>query len=679
MYVLLQPTIHHTPTLPTFVFEEDCRSVAAAAAYSRRQEQLYRQRLHRKREEERQQRQLQQQQQQQQQQALRDFYENQIALAAATEFYLIHQQQQQELAELERQRQLQVQLQLQRIERERQIELQCQREKQILLEMQRRQELERHQQQQKAKALAQLKRERELKLNRERELEEQEMNLLRQKAYETVLANYLHDLEEHELAQRELKRRKLMEEQQQQHRQQLRRSVWGWWPYEEELESEEDDDEEEHEMETQPANSFNIAFTQRPDLASKTSSYPARQIHVESTNDNGSKSSIETTNTTPTATFTTPATNLNDAAQKIQTWYRSLQSTRSKLAKLAQLSTEISHLLPSNITDRLHHLESLTKSLEIDINTNSTTAAPRLSLGAKGNKAYLLLEEQLTKLLLAADSVESEGNQKVRDARRGLISEIQKRLDELEKVKERAIWNVAAKAKSSEEAGSVEGATLIVDGVEEAVPEYTPTADEALKEAIATAASQQQQPRDNTSETFSDDLIIEDAIQALFKPSDTADSSPAYEQSKSSSLASTSTPTLSSELPPASSATSLELSALESALESVSNTTHQQDPDSDNWTHINLNVEASENIESTNPMVDAALKPTKEDSEVTGTVTAMDHEDESEWIPHDREDIVDDDLEVVDISQLLEAEGEPETGLDEYSDQAVLMEVEPLC
>ena len=57
--------------------------------------------------------------------------------------------------------------------------------------------------------------------------------------------------------------------------------------------------------------------------------------------------------------------------------------------------------------------------------------------GKKNDKKYLLLEEMLTKELLALDSVDPEGRLDVRQARRDGVRKVQNILDELEQLDER--------------------------------------------------------------------------------------------------------------------------------------------------------------------------------------------------------------------------------------------------
>lgn len=57
--------------------------------------------------------------------------------------------------------------------------------------------------------------------------------------------------------------------------------------------------------------------------------------------------------------------------------------------------------------------------------------------GKKNDKKYLLLEELLTKELLALDSVDPEGRADVRQARRDGVRHVQTILEELEQLEER--------------------------------------------------------------------------------------------------------------------------------------------------------------------------------------------------------------------------------------------------
>lgn len=59
--------------------------------------------------------------------------------------------------------------------------------------------------------------------------------------------------------------------------------------------------------------------------------------------------------------------------------------------------------------------------------------------GKKNDKKYLLLEELLTKELLALDSVDPEGRADVRQARRDGVRHVQTILEELEQLEEQPV------------------------------------------------------------------------------------------------------------------------------------------------------------------------------------------------------------------------------------------------
>lgn len=59
--------------------------------------------------------------------------------------------------------------------------------------------------------------------------------------------------------------------------------------------------------------------------------------------------------------------------------------------------------------------------------------------GKKNDKKYLLLEELLTKELLALDSVDPEGRADVRQARRDGVRRVQTILEELEQLEEQSV------------------------------------------------------------------------------------------------------------------------------------------------------------------------------------------------------------------------------------------------
>jgi len=108
------------------------------------------------------------------------------------------------------------------------------------------------------------------------------------------------------------------------------------------------------------------------------------------------------------------------AARRIQRAYRThlshRRATSSKLSLLTTLSNTLSTLT------KTHRQEVLTTPLKL-----SETGT--VALGVKENMAFLSYEEQLVKLLIQADGIESEGVREVRDRRKEVIRRIQGELD----------------------------------------------------------------------------------------------------------------------------------------------------------------------------------------------------------------------------------------------------------
>jgi hypothetical protein len=149
------------------------------------------------------------------------------------------------------------------------------------------------------------------------------------------------------------------------------------------------------------------------------------------------KSPKMTTNNTTLATQAALLRKQAESAEKIQSWYRNLRTSQKSLKTINSLASQLTKLMPSTSTERQKRLQELTANCEID--PKSLTGKPRLLLGAKNNMPILELEEKFTRMMLAADSVESAGCDKVRDARRQLIRKVQKCLDEIESAKTEAV------------------------------------------------------------------------------------------------------------------------------------------------------------------------------------------------------------------------------------------------
>lgn len=89
--------------------------------------------------------------------------------------------------------------------------------------------------------------------------------------------------------------------------------------------------------------------------------------------------------------------------------------------------------------------------------------------GKKNDKKYLLLEELLTKELLALDSVDPEGRVDVRQARRDGVRRVQTILEELEQLEEQPVRPLGEAATEGDNLAQKGEAGLIAkDNVEPA-------------------------------------------------------------------------------------------------------------------------------------------------------------------------------------------------------------------
>ncbi|KAJ3068117.1 hypothetical protein HDU98_008707 [Podochytrium sp. JEL0797] len=105
-------------------------------------------------------------------------------------------------------------------------------------------------------------------------------------------------------------------------------------------------------------------------------------------------------------------------------------SDESLLLPITELADSFHSEFPS--TEWPSRLANISASLKVDSSTQ------KLVLGAKENMPLLEVEEKLTKLLLKADTIESNGCVEVRNRRRMLVKEVQGLLDQVEEVKRKA-------------------------------------------------------------------------------------------------------------------------------------------------------------------------------------------------------------------------------------------------
>ncbi|KAJ3012580.1 UNVERIFIED_CONTAM: hypothetical protein HDU68_001122 [Siphonaria sp. JEL0065] len=110
--------------------------------------------------------------------------------------------------------------------------------------------------------------------------------------------------------------------------------------------------------------------------------------------------------------------------------------TQQHLHEIQTLTQSFHQEFPSDAASWNTRLTELSQTLEVNPETQ------KLVLGAKGNRPLLEVEEKLTKMLLKADSIESNGVVAVRDARKALIKEVQRLLEDIERMKQDAVEKV---------------------------------------------------------------------------------------------------------------------------------------------------------------------------------------------------------------------------------------------
>ncbi|KAJ3411238.1 hypothetical protein HDV05_002485 [Chytridiales sp. JEL 0842] len=123
-----------------------------------------------------------------------------------------------------------------------------------------------------------------------------------------------------------------------------------------------------------------------------------------------------------------------EAAAKIQRVFREYVARKSALQSLSTLSlleSNLHSLLPSESS---HFLKTLTSNLILDPQNPK-----RLLMGCKQNLPILKLEEDLTRLLVSLDAVESFGVDKVRKRRKEVVKRVQEALAKVEEAKREGI------------------------------------------------------------------------------------------------------------------------------------------------------------------------------------------------------------------------------------------------
>ncbi|KAI8829540.1 hypothetical protein BJ741DRAFT_669348 [Chytriomyces cf. hyalinus JEL632] len=121
------------------------------------------------------------------------------------------------------------------------------------------------------------------------------------------------------------------------------------------------------------------------------------------------------------------------AARVIQSWYRSKLVPRKLLRQVTTLAKSFHTQFPRNKRVWRERLATLASTLEMNASTR------KLVPGAKGNKGLMEVEEALTKMLLKADAIESHGYEVVREARKVIIREVQRLLDDIEAAKQESM------------------------------------------------------------------------------------------------------------------------------------------------------------------------------------------------------------------------------------------------
>ncbi|KAJ3050927.1 hypothetical protein HK097_008101 [Rhizophlyctis rosea] len=188
-------------------------------------------------------------------------------------------------------------------------------------------------------------------------------------------------------------------------------------------------------------------------------------------------------------------------ARKIQRAYRThLINRRLAAPKLALLNT-VASSLSSLISTHRH--AALTTPLK-------RTASGAVELGVKENMAFLGYEEQLVKLMIQADGVESEGLKSVRERRREVVKAIQEELDGVDRRRrdvgkegvssttsdsaaEEVTANVEVETSSSGLEKTVEGSQVDLKEGQEGETPMDVDAVEAVKELLEDAEASEHQ------------------------------------------------------------------------------------------------------------------------------------------------------------------------------------------
>ncbi|KAJ3189705.1 hypothetical protein HK101_008747 [Irineochytrium annulatum] len=112
----------------------------------------------------------------------------------------------------------------------------------------------------------------------------------------------------------------------------------------------------------------------------------------------------------------------------------------------------------------LRHLRS-----ELDVAESAESRVGRLRTMTK--KDLLWEEERLTRILVRADAVPSGGSRKVRDVRRALVAEVERRLGDIERVRDEVEAAIAAEVEGVSSPAADGASTASTETVESATPD----------------------------------------------------------------------------------------------------------------------------------------------------------------------------------------------------------------
>lgn len=179
-----------------------------------------------------------------------------------------------------------------------------------------------------------------------------------------------------------------------------------------------------------------------------------------------------------------PKLSEDEAAAKIQTWYKSAHDSHA----ISQVTHQLTAL--SEISSQLDRIQSdYEKSILADPTTSSTSGTDQVSTASQSNRRWLQYEDEVMKVLVRLDTIESHGSDLVRERRKQLVKKASALLDRLDEYKQTEFERSTTSSLRSDEDN--EGKPRTAEALSEPEPYVVPDlAAEKQSEVVQPKASE---------------------------------------------------------------------------------------------------------------------------------------------------------------------------------------------